>query len=151
MPFCPLLEHSVIVACNRCPLGLAVKTGELTVRESPGASVSRVSDSLQPFRLIKPSVYCVWLTSVSRSRMVNVSDRKETPPRFSKPRSTHQPVPVQLSSPSYAISNAGEGVAVGGGGGGVRIGRMLVSPTTVAYRPHSQQVAFARSGLRITQ
>jgi hypothetical protein len=88
------------------------------------------------------------------SLTVKAMELKDIPPWFSNSKSTHQPVPVQLSRLKKAALKPGFGVGVNVGvglGGGVKIGNMPVIPVTVAYSPHNQQVSFGRSGLRIIQ
>src|SRR5919109_4019635 len=151
MPLCLGLEHKMIVARSACPLGLVVKIGELTKSSSPAGRLPSVADALQPIRFVKSSAYRERTVLLTVSLIVKAIELKDILPWFSNSKSTHQPVPVQLSRLKKAASKLGFGVGVNVGvglGGGVKIGSTPVFPVTVAYSPHNQQVSLARSGLR---
>jgi hypothetical protein len=96
VPFCPGLEHKVIVARISCPIGSYVKAGALTVRVAPGGKASFVFEVRQPLISVKLSAYMERTVSVTLSLTVREKEWKETPPVFSRSISTHQPAHVSV-------------------------------------------------------
>lgn len=98
-----------------------MKAGRLTIRVVPGGRSGCVFDVLQPSRLVKSSELRERVVPVTVSLRSTNIDSKASPPVFWNSRSTHQPVPVQLSIllkeavKAGGSEDVGEGVDVGVG------------------------------------